>query len=218
MPDWSTLRPTPNEDGVAAVICDVQSKTGEPCNSMGGPRYDERVYDWRKPASRRSSASNWSSTSTRSTITPRRHCGSSTPPVCDPWAAPGKPSAFIGGRIMASSWPNSIRPWRPTASRSKRSPPTRVRNARGGPVAGTPAASRGQRSTIQAGLQGRCAATRHARELRRQTQHAARRRGGAPAPELASQRAQRLLSRGRAKARVCRRPSSITSAGWWPRW
>ena len=30
MPDWSTLCPAPNEDGVAAVICDVQTKAGEP--------------------------------------------------------------------------------------------------------------------------------------------------------------------------------------------
>lgn len=30
MPDWSTLRAAPNEDRVAAVICDVRTKTGEP--------------------------------------------------------------------------------------------------------------------------------------------------------------------------------------------
>ncbi len=30
MPDWSTLCPAPGEEGVAAVICDVQTKTGEP--------------------------------------------------------------------------------------------------------------------------------------------------------------------------------------------
>lgn len=30
LPDWSTLRPAPNEEGVAAVICDVRSKAGEP--------------------------------------------------------------------------------------------------------------------------------------------------------------------------------------------
>ncbi|MDX1888666.1 glutamine synthetase family protein [Mycolicibacterium sp. 050158] len=35
IPDWSTLRPAPNEDGVAAVICDVQSKTGEPVQFDG---------------------------------------------------------------------------------------------------------------------------------------------------------------------------------------
>jgi len=35
IPDWSTLRPVPNEDGVAAVICDVRSKTGEPVQFDG---------------------------------------------------------------------------------------------------------------------------------------------------------------------------------------
>jgi glutamine synthetase len=30
IPDWSTLRPAPHEDGVATVICDVRSKAGEP--------------------------------------------------------------------------------------------------------------------------------------------------------------------------------------------
>lgn len=30
MPDWSTLSQAPHEDGVAAVICDVQTKAGEP--------------------------------------------------------------------------------------------------------------------------------------------------------------------------------------------
>jgi glutamine synthetase len=29
-PDWATLRPAANEEGVAAVICDVRSKAGEP--------------------------------------------------------------------------------------------------------------------------------------------------------------------------------------------
>lgn len=30
IPDWSTLRPSPEEPGVAAVICDVRTKSGEP--------------------------------------------------------------------------------------------------------------------------------------------------------------------------------------------
>jgi glutamine synthetase len=35
IPDWSTLRPAPNENGVVAVICDVRSKTGEPVQLDG---------------------------------------------------------------------------------------------------------------------------------------------------------------------------------------
>lgn len=35
IPDWSTLRPALHEDGVAAVICDVRSKTGEPVQFDG---------------------------------------------------------------------------------------------------------------------------------------------------------------------------------------
>lgn len=35
IPDWSTLRPAAGEDGVAAVICDVQTKAGEPVRFDG---------------------------------------------------------------------------------------------------------------------------------------------------------------------------------------
>lgn len=35
IPDWSTLRRTPHEGGVAAVICDVQTKGGEPVQFDG---------------------------------------------------------------------------------------------------------------------------------------------------------------------------------------